>query len=40
MNSRERIQCTLAHKQPDKLPIDLGSTPITGLHISIVYKLR
>jgi len=40
MNSRERIKTALSHKQPDKLPVDFGSTYITGMHASIVYKLR
>lgn len=40
MISRERIQCTLAHKQPDKLPVDIGSWPETGIHVSTVYRLR
>ena len=40
MNSRERIKCTLDHKQPDKLPVDLGSSPTTGIHVSSVYRLR
>ena len=40
MNSRERIYCALQHKEPDKLPVDLGSSPTTGIHVSNVYKLR
>jgi len=40
MNSRERIRKALSHKQPDKLPVDFGSTAVTGMHVSIVYKLR
>lgn len=31
MNSRERILSSLNHKQPDKLPIDLGSSTVTGI---------
>jgi hypothetical protein len=37
---RERIQLALAHKDPDILPIDFGSTSVTGIHVSSVYKLR
>jgi len=40
MNSRERINTALAHKQPDKLPVDFGSTAVTGIHVSSVYRLR
>lgn len=37
---RERIQCAISHNQPDKLPVDFGSTVVTGIHASIVSKLR
>jgi hypothetical protein len=40
MTSRERIQKTLSHESPDKLPIDFGSWPETGMHVSVVSKLR
>ena len=40
MTSRERLQKALNHQQPDRPPIDLGSTPVTGCHFSIVHKLR
>jgi len=40
MNSRERIELTLKHKIPDRVPLDLGGSPITGMHVSVVYKLR
>jgi uroporphyrinogen decarboxylase len=31
MNSRERIIKTLQHDEPDRVPIDLGSTIVTGI---------
>jgi len=40
MDSRQRIQYSLNHKEPDKLPVDFGSTPATGMHVRIIYKLR
>jgi len=40
MTSRERILTTCAHRQPDKLAVDFGSSFMTGIHVSIVYKLR
>jgi uroporphyrinogen decarboxylase len=37
VNSRERIICIMNHKESDKIPFDLGSTPATGIHID-AYK--
>ena len=31
MTSRERVLLALAHKEPDRVPIDLGSTIVTGI---------
>jgi hypothetical protein len=40
LTSRERILCACAHQEPDKLPVDFGGGFQTGMHVSIVYKLR
>ncbi len=32
MNSRERLLKTLNHQEPDRIPFDLGSTQVTGIH--------
>ena len=40
MNSRQRIEAALNHQQPDRVPLDLGASPVTGMHVSSVYKLR
>lgn len=40
MTSRERVLCALEHRQPDRVPIDFGSTAVTGMHVSIVAALR
>lgn len=40
MTSKQRVQTSLAHKEPDRLPIDFGSTTETGMHVSCVEKLR
>jgi len=40
MNSRERINLILNHEKPDYIPLDLGGSPITGMHVSSIYKLR
>ncbi len=31
MNSRERILASINHKEPDRVPIDIGSTTVTGI---------
>ncbi len=40
MNSRERVEAALDHRQPDRVPLDLGASPVTGMHVSSVYVLR
>jgi hypothetical protein len=40
MNSRQRIEAALNHQQPDRVPLDLGGTPTSGMQVSSVYKLR
>ena len=40
MNSRQRLQAALNHQEPDRPPIDLGGCSVTGMHVSVVYKLR
>ncbi|HEY3284218.1 MAG TPA: uroporphyrinogen decarboxylase family protein [Armatimonadota bacterium] len=40
MNSRERVLATLNHQEPDRVPLDLGSTGVTGMQVSSVYQLR
>jgi len=40
MNSRERVHLTLNHFEPDRVPVDLGGSPVTGMHVSTVYKVR
>jgi hypothetical protein len=40
MNSRERIQAALAHREPDRLPVDFGGGMQTGMAASVVYALR
>jgi len=38
--SRERVNTALVHLQPDRVPVDFGSSFITGIHCSVVEKLR
>ena len=40
MNSRERLAATLNHEQPDRVCVDFGATFVTGIHVSVVDKLR
>ena len=39
-SSRERILTACAHREPNKLPVDFGGGFQTGIHVSMVYKLR
>jgi hypothetical protein len=34
------VNQALNHREPDRVPIDLGACAVTGMHVSTVYKLR
>jgi hypothetical protein len=40
MTSRERVQAAVSHDEPDAVPVDFGSTSVTGIHVSAVAALR
>lgn len=40
VTGRERLLTALAHQEPDRIPLDLGSTQVTGIHIVAYKKLR
>ena len=40
MNSRERVKATINHIKPDKVPIDLGSTLVTGIQAGIYSRFK
>jgi len=40
MDGRERVLTALAHRQPDKVPMDFGASATTGIAAGIVYRLR
>ena len=40
MTSKERVKLALNHSTPDRVPVDFGSTPVTGIHVSCVGQLR
>jgi len=40
MNSRERVLLALNHKEPDRVPFDMGGSVVTGISIVAYSKLR
>jgi hypothetical protein len=40
MTSRSNLQKTLNHEQPDRMVVDFGGTPVTGIHVLMVKNLR
>ena len=40
MSSRERVRLALEHQEPNRIPLDLGATTVTGMHVDTVYRLR
>ena len=40
MTSRQRLQTTLNHRQPDRVCVDFGASFVTGVHVSAVTRLR
>ena len=40
LSSRERVNLALHHEEPDRVPLDLGGSTVTGMHVSTVYRLR
>ena len=38
--SRERVTAALEHREPDRVPLDLGASPVTGMQVDTVYGLR
>jgi hypothetical protein len=38
--SRERVQRALGHRPGDRIPLDLGATAVTGVHVRMVEALR
>lgn len=39
-NSRESLQKTLNHEQPERMVVDFGAGPVTGIHVRLVEQLR
>ena len=40
MTSRERIRAALNHTQPNHVPVDFGSMPVSGIAVDTVWRLR
>ena len=40
MTAKERLNATLNHQTPDKIVIDFGATPVTGIHVRVIEALR
>jgi hypothetical protein len=40
ITSRERVNAALAHREADRVPLDLGGSSTTGMHVDSVYLLR
>ena len=40
MNSRDKIKRALNHEEGTTIPIDFGSTSVTGIHVSCIENLR
>jgi len=40
MDSRQVVLDSVAHRQTSRVPMDFGSTPVTGIHVSVVAALR
>ena len=38
--SRANLQKTLDHQQPERMVVDFGASPVTGIHVLLVEKLR
>ncbi len=40
LTSRERVHLALSHQEADRVPLDLGASPVTGMQVDTVYQLR
>jgi uroporphyrinogen-III decarboxylase len=40
MTQRERLKSALDHRQTDKVPVDMGTTGVTGIHVLALERLR
>jgi hypothetical protein len=40
LSSRDRVDLALRHTEPDRVPLDLGGSYATGMHVDALYRLR
>ena len=40
MSSRERVLAAVNHREPDRVPIDLGGSPATSIEPGLYIRLR
>ena len=40
MDSRKKLKDSLEHRSTGSFPVDFGATPVTGVHVIVVEKLR
>ncbi len=40
LSPRERVRNTISHRESDRVPLDFGATPQSGIHASTLVKLR
>ena len=38
--SLERVKCALEHKEPDRIPLDIGGSKVTGITATAYKNLR
>ncbi len=40
MSPRERVEAALAHRRPDRVPVDIGGSVVTGMHAAALHRIR
>ena len=40
ITGRERVQTVLSHRESDRIALDLGATPVTGIHVKMIAEFR
>ena len=40
MTGKERVQTVLSHREADRIALDFGATPVTGIHVKMIAELR
>ena len=40
MTSRERVIMSLNHQKPGRVPVDIGGSDVTGIHVTALDNLR